>query len=224
MFLADWSGKVYDKNNQEHVAAKNYIINSLGTKTQYWSNQLTRIIPGMDIFNWRMWGQKGWEDGPEGKIRVARFKHYTWGRIYRKGDAEKDIFFTVGVDNLSMELVKKYKISRLKHMGHFDLADQVDIVKDGKGYDVLSFDENRKPKYIEVKTTIGSSLVPFDYTINEKLFAEQHSGAYFIYRLYNYNEENNTADFFIIDDLEASILMQPVTFKGYIKKLKPLAL
>lgn len=106
-FLSDWGGQVYDKDNIEHVAAKNYIINSLGTKTQYWSNHLAKSIPGLDTFNWRMWSQKGWEDTPEGKVRVARFKHYTWARIYRKGDDNKDIFFTVGVDGDTKELVFK---------------------------------------------------------------------------------------------------------------------
>jgi len=345
-FLAAWGGKVYDKNNHEHFAAKNYIMNSLGTKTQYWSNYIAKTIPDMDKFNWRMWSQKGWEDRPKGKIRVAQFKEYTWARIFRKGDDNKDIFFTVGVDgntkqlvykldyyfeknshlnqnqkeivnknipkdlrwrsisitdlknhnwdsllDLTMvfisehihiydkiiklawgnskpeevltnflrpqempkngysalpnfnpsfngiekdfiedsiakkeigdageELVKQYEINRLRNIGLNDLADKVEIVKDGKGYDVLSFDENRKPKYIEVKTTTGKSLTPFDYTLNEKLFGEQYPNSYFIYRLYNYDDEDNTADFFIIKLLNESALMQPMTYKVYLKK------
>jgi hypothetical protein len=283
-----------------------------------------------------MWSQKGWEDRPNGKVRVARFKPYTWARIYRKGDDNMDIFFTVGVDGNSKELVYKldyyfeknshlnteqkeiidknipkelrwksipaselesydwdslldltvsfisehlhvydklinltwgasqpeevfsnflrpqeppknghsnlpeynlsfdgvekdfiqesiekkeigdagealvrqYEIQRLKNIGHEDLSEQVEIVKDGKGYDILSFDAKRKPKYIEVKTTSGNSLTPFDYTINEKTFAEQNSESYFIYRLYNYDEETNTADFFVISALEEEVLMK----------------
>ena len=109
------------------------------------------------------------------------------------------------------------EVQRLKNIGHTDLADQVEIVKDGKGYDVLSFDEKRKPKYIEVKTTTGSSLTPFDYTINEKAFAEQNSESYLIYRLYNYDEETNTADFFVINALE-ELLLRPTIYKVYLKK------
>ncbi|MEX2484560.1 MAG: DUF3883 domain-containing protein [Brumimicrobium sp.] len=344
-FLADWSDKVYDKDDTEHLAAKNYIMNSLGTKTQYWSNQLAMSIPSMDTFNWRMWSQKGWEDTPSGKVRVARFKPYTWARIFRKGDDNKGIFFTVGADGNGKELVykldyyfeknshlnaeqkeivdknipkelrwksisafeldsydwksllelttsfisehlhvydrliklawgdsqpeevfsnflrpqeppknghpalpeynsnftgvdkdfiqesidkkeigdagealvKQYEVQRLKNIGHTDLADIVEIVKDGKGYDVLSFNEKRKPKYIEVKTTTGNSLTPFDYTINEKAFAEQNSESYLIYRLYNYDEETNTADFFVINALE-ELLLRPTTYKVYLKK------
>ena len=344
-FLAGWSDKVYNKGDTEHVAAKNYIMNSLGSKTQYWSNQLARSIPGMDTFNWRMWSQKGWEDKPSGKVRVTRFKPYTWARIFRKGDDNKDIFFTVGAEGTSKELVykldyyfeknshlntkqkeivdknipkelrwksisaseldnydwnslleltasfisehlhvydrliklawgnsqpeevfsnflrpqepprngrsalpeynpsfsgvekdyiqesidkkeigdagealvKQYEIQRLINIGHTDLADQVEIVKDGKGYDILSYDEKRKPKYIEVKTTTRSSLTPFEYTINEKAFAEQNNESYLIYRLYNYDEETNTADFFVINALE-ELLLRPTTYKVYLKK------
>ena len=86
------------------------------------------------------------------------------------------------------------------------------------GFDVQSFDENRKPKYIEVKTTIGNSLTPFDYTINEKIFAEQNNEAYFIYRLYNYDEESNSADFFMIKALDEEVLMRPTTFKVCLKR------
>ncbi len=345
-FLTQWSGKVYDKDNNEHVAAKNYIINSLGTKTQYWSNILANSLSEMETFNWRMWSQKGWKDSPEGKIRVTRFKHYTWARIFRRGDKNKDIFFTIGVDGKSRELVykldyyfeknsnlnssqkeiiennipkilrwqsisienlkdynwdtlvnlttkfisenlhfydkliklawrnsepskifsnflrpqekpkngysrlpelnpkfkgidkdfvqesifkkeigdageelvKQYEINRLINAGHDDLADKVEIVKDGKGFDILSFNSKRKPRYIEVKTTTNGSLTPFDYTINEKLFAEKNVDSYYIYRLYNYDKESNTADFYVISQLEESVLMQPTTFKVYLKR------
>ena len=78
--------------------------------------------------------------------------------------------------------------------------------------------EPPEPKYIEVKTTKGNSISPFNLTINEKLFSEQNVGSYVIYRLYNYNEESNTADFFMIEQLEESVLMRPTTYKVYIKK------
>ncbi len=345
-FLASWGGKVYDKNNDVHIAAKNYIINSIGIRTQYWSNNIASKIPNMDKNNRRMWSKRGWANTPQGKIQVSLFKEYTWARIYRKGDDNKDIFFTVGVDgntkqlvykldyyfeknshlnqkqkeivdknipkdvrwkfisisdlknynwdslldltivfisenihiydkliklawnnsnpediftnflrsqeipkngysslptlnpsfngvekdfiqdsidkkeigDAGEELVKQYEINKLRNIGLNELADQVKIEKDGKGYDILSFDENRNPKYIEVKTTTGKNLTPFDYTLNEKLFAEQNLDSYFIYRLYNYNEEDNTADFFVIQLLDESVLMQPITYKVYLKK------
>ncbi len=116
------------------------------------------------------------------------------------------------------KLVRQYEIQLLRKIGHVDLADQVVVVKDGQGYDVLSYDEKRNPKYIEVKATTGSSLTPFDYTINEKVFADQNDGFYKIYRLYNYDEATNSADFYVIDSLE-QLLMRPTTYKVYLKKV-----
>jgi len=107
IFLGQWAGKVYDKLDTVHVEAKNSIMNSLGSKTVYWSEQLINQLKGYETFNWRMWSQKGWEDTDEGKRRVARFKHYTWARIYKAGDVYKDIFFTIGADSQHKSLVYK---------------------------------------------------------------------------------------------------------------------
>lgn len=106
-FLGKWAGKVYDKNDPKHVSAKNKIMNSVGSKTVYWSEQLIKQLSGYETFNWRMWSQKGWEDTDEGKKRVARFKHYTWARIYKTGDEYKDIFFTIGTNGNRKSLVYK---------------------------------------------------------------------------------------------------------------------
>lgn len=107
LFLGNWAGKVYDKTDKDNVNAKNSIMNSLGSKTVYWSEQLIKRLEGYETFNRRMWSQKGWEDTDEGKKRVARFKHYTWARIYKAGDDYKDIFFSVGVDSQHKSLVYK---------------------------------------------------------------------------------------------------------------------
>lgn len=55
-------------------------------------------------------------------------------------------------------------------------------------------------------------------TINEKLFAEKHKDNYVIYRLYNYDKEKNTADFFEIINTEEELLFQPTEFKVYTKE------
>lgn len=346
-FLHTWGGRVYHKTDEQHLAAKNFIMSGPGRKTVYWSDNLVKLLPGFETFNWRMWSQKGWEDTPEGKIRVARFKTYTWARIYRKGDAYKDIFFTIGVDgnkqelvykldyyfegnsklsvaqkdlinknipkelrwksipmidlpdfdwnklmeisrtfiaenvhvydklialawgdlkpeeafnnllrkkekpaggvdhlppinpsfmgteidfadqaielkeigNAGEELVKQHEKNWLTAIGKQELADQVEIVLDGMGYDIKSFTAGGDPKYIEVKTTTGNELMPFHYTINEYLYAERHPGNYLIYRLYNFDDETNTADFYIIEEPFKDLLFQPVVYKAYYRKV-----
>ncbi|MES2654056.1 MAG: DUF3883 domain-containing protein [Bacteroidota bacterium] len=343
-FLSNWAGKVYNKKNAEHVAAKNYIMNSLGSKTVYWSKKLVNILPDYETFNWRMWSQPGWDDSSGVYKRVAHFKHYTWARIYKKGDENKDIFFTIGVDSREQALVYKldyyfesnshlnasqkelinknipknlrwntinmndlhqygwgelinkvslfiaentsvydeliklawgntqmnelftnhlrkstpslnrlhklpvinplfegvtidfisqamhlkkigdageglvliYEKNKLTALGKNHLADKVEKVKDGRGFDILSFNEDGKELYIEVKTTRGGENTSFDLSLNEYLFAKQHT-SFCIYRLYNYDEGLNNADFFIIDNPLEKLLFQPTGFRVYYK-------
>ncbi len=347
-FLAEWAGKTYYKYNPTHIAAKEYIKNSLGSKTKYWSNEVVRRIPSLDTYNPRVWSQKGWDETEEGKVRVAKFKDYTWARIYRLGDDYKDIFFTVGVQSNPKELVYKlhyyfektsvlsasqkallereipselrwksipaddlkkhdwdslinittdfinnnlnvydqlmqavwgetepdssevntlrpqetpdtgisalpayrpnfegvevnhlqkaverkergdagealvlqYEKKKLLKAGLDKLAHQVKKVQDGKGYDVLSFHPDGSLKYIEVKTTTGGAVKPFHMTRNERCFAQLNPQEYYIYRLYNYDEINHSADFYIIDQIEEKLLFQETDYNAYLKKTK----
>lgn len=120
--------------------------------------------------------------------------------------------------DLGEELVRLYEISILEKKGLMELSKKVCIVQDGKGYDVLSFFDNGTEKYIEVKTTCRGEKTPFNISINEKLFAEKNHDNYVIYRLYNYDEEKNTSDFFEISNIEEELLLQPTEFRAYIKK------
>lgn len=116
------------------------------------------------------------------------------------------------------ELVKQYEIDRLKQKGMVQKSLEVEIVKDGKGYDVLSFDHLGNEKYIEVKTTTGKELNPFYLSENEVAFMRKNINNYCIYRVYNYDEENNSGEFFEIKgDLENQILMKPIQYQVVIK-------
>jgi len=43
---------------------------------------------------------------------------------------------------------------------------------------------------------------------------------YFIYRVYNFNEENNFGEFYeLSSDIESQILMKPIQYKVLIKKI-----
>lgn len=72
-------------------------------------------------------------------------------------------------------------------IGRNDLAQKVRHVSaedgDGLGYDILSFFENGKEKYIEVKSTTASLSSPFYLSRNELGFLKEHSDSAFIYRV-----------------------------------------
>lgn len=96
------------------------------------------------------------------------------------------------------ELLIEFEKAKLKEAKLFDKADLVTKVKDGCGYDVLSFDTNGNEIHIEVKTTTGNEDEPFYFSINEKEYLEQHSENYFLYRLHQFRLNPNRAKYFIL--------------------------
>lgn len=72
--------------------------------------------------------------------------------------------------------------------------------------------------YIEVKTTCGNENTPFLISNNEVMFYTINSLNSFIYRLYNYDIENNYAEFYIIEKPSLQLHLKPVTYKAYISE------
>lgn len=69
---------------------------------------------------------------------------------------------------------------------------------DGLGFDILSYDQNGNQKYIEVKAAKGSANKPFFISRTELERSRVEGVKYFLYRLYNLDEEHMTADYYII--------------------------
>lgn len=107
-----WVDTAYDKNNLTHVTEKNFIRDNVWTKTKYWSEQLMERLSSFSVKNRRMWGQRGWIDTDGGKQAVSKFKHYTWARLFEQEHEDKDIYFTVGIDGRSKEIIYKLDFQR----------------------------------------------------------------------------------------------------------------
>lgn len=92
---------------------------------------------------------------------------------------------------------------RLEDLGRKDLAEKVEHVAqtkgDGLGYDVLSFEKDGTERYREVKTTTESKCYPFYVTRNELNVSKEKQQHYYLYRVYEFDETNNTAKFEIIE-------------------------
>lgn len=82
-----------------------------------------------------------------------------------------------------------------------DLAELVTHVSqtegDSAGYDIRSYTKDGNIKYIEVKTTKGSSKTAFFMSRNEVAFSQSKQDEYYLYRVYDYKEENNSGKFYI---------------------------
>jgi hypothetical protein len=113
--------------------------------------------------------------------------------------------------------VMKYEIEKLKHAELHHLIDKIKHTAkdegDGTGYDILSFDENGHPIYIEVKTTKGAKNSAFYISRTELERSKIEKDNYYLYRLYNYNEVDDMANILIIKGELTSLCQLPTTYK-----------
>lgn len=65
------------------------------------------------------------------------------------------------------------------------------------GYDVASFELDGSPRFIEVKTTKGGANTDFFISANEVEFASRHGGAYYLYRLYDFDPTAGSGSFYV---------------------------
>lgn len=89
---------------------------------------------------------------------------------------------------------------------------------DGLGYDILSFDIDGKEIYIEVKTTKGNVNSTFFITRNELERSKTERQSFYLYRVFNYNEETDNAELLIIKGDLTYLCKVPWTYKVNIKK------
>ena len=88
------------------------------------------------------------------------------------------------------EFVVLYERWRLIQSGHERLADRIEHTAnergDGAGYDVLSFEEDGRERFIEVKTTAYAKNTPFFISDGELSFANSHELEFRLYRVFGF--------------------------------------
>lgn len=105
-----------------------------------------------------------------------------------KPDYEKINRLNKKLGDRGEKVVKDFEAARLEKIGRHDLAlkvDRVSLKSDNLGYDILSFDEDEKERYIEVKATrskVGDAN--FFLSINELKTAQEKEN-YYIYLVYD---------------------------------------
>lgn len=113
--------------------------------------------------------------------------------------------------------VVKYEIEKLKNANKHNLINQIKHTSkdegDWTGFDIQSFDREGNKIFIEVKTTKGRQNSTFFVTRNELERSKIEKDNYYLYRLYNYNEQADTADLLIIKGDLTNICEFPTTFK-----------
>ena len=117
---------------------------------------------------------------------------------------------------LVLEREKQYLIEN----GRRDLADKVwhtSIIEgDGAGFDIQSYFLDGKLKFIEVKTTTSNINTSFFITSNELAFSKEFSDSYRLYRVFNFNNDKKTGDYFILKGaLTDNTTLIPTQYKAY---------
>ena len=129
-----------------------------------------------------------------------------------KVDYEKKQRSNKRLGNFGEQLVLKYELEKLKKLGSKKEPEYVAFTDDSQGFDILSFDENDKEIYIEVKTTTQSCEANFFITANELRKSIEAKEKYRLYRVYNYNEENDTGKFREFQGSLESLCTEPVVY------------
>lgn len=89
---------------------------------------------------------------------------------------------------------------------------------DGLGFDILSYDGNGHEIFIEVKTTTGPQQTPFFITRNELLKSTLESKNFFLYRLFDFNDTDNRAKYFIRNGDLSSLCTNPILYKSILEE------
>jgi Domain of unknown function (DUF3883) len=114
------------------------------------------------------------------------------------------------------ELVLHFERERLKKFERPDLVKKVRWVSqedgDGAGYDILSFDDKGKERFLEVKTTVGPDVTPFYITRNELSFSSERPDAFRLCRVFDFSMHPRM--FELAPPLEKLVHLSPLSYEA----------
>lgn len=115
----------------------------------------------------------------------------------------------------------EYEQHRLLGEGLGELFSRVDWVADrlgdGAGYDILSFETETRPRYIEVKTTNGAYSSSFIISRNELDFAREVEEAFCLYRLFQFRDAPSL--YVLRGDISKQLHLEPLDYRASFRKM-----
>jgi len=112
------------------------------------------------------------------------------------------------------DLVMKYEMEKLKRLGIKKKPEHISRSKgDGLGFDILSYNEDGKPMYIEVKTTKSGPKTNFYVTINELTCSMENKENYYLYRLFDYEPNKDKAKMIVARGSLEDKCINPTLFR-----------
>ncbi|WP_240601673.1 DUF3883 domain-containing protein [Oleiagrimonas sp. MCCC 1A03011] len=114
------------------------------------------------------------------------------------------------------ELVLAYERDRLERLGREALAGKVEHVAatrgDGAGYDILSYEDSGRERFIEVKTTAFAKATPFYVSRNEVDFSERMQRQFHLYRLFEFRAQPRM--FMLRGNMRERLKLNAVTYRA----------
>ena len=110
--------------------------------------------------------------------------------------------------------ILNYERARLVHLGKEQLASRIEhtarVRGDYEGYDILSFEESGRERFIEVKTTKYGGETPFYVSRNEVAVSNRESAKYQVYRLFDFRQKPRL--YTLPGAIEANCILSPTTY------------
>ena len=114
-------------------------------------------------------------------------------------------------------LIMEYERVRLENAGKEHLARNVEQVSktqgDHMGYDIRSYEETGRDRFIEVKTTRYGKRTPFYISANELKFCKSNSNAYQLYRVFGFRKSPRL--FTLPGDVEAHVSLRAINYRAH---------
>jgi hypothetical protein len=114
------------------------------------------------------------------------------------------------------KFIVEYEHWRLVRLGQQRLADSVQHVSqsrgDGLGYDILSYEQDGRERFIEVKTTSFGRDTPFFVSRGELALSKQAEDQFHLYRLFDFRKTPRLFD--LSGSLDRHCLLDPITYRA----------
>lgn len=150
---------------------------------------------------------------PTNTLQEPKAKYLTVNPVSKRDYVAREAR-NIALGNAGEHLVLQYEEFRLYKAGQKKLANRIEHVSDtkgdGLGYDILSFEETGKERFIEVKTTAFAKETPFFASKNEVTFSQESSEQYQLYRLFQFRKSPKL--FSLAGDINHYCSLDPVSY------------
>ena len=119
--------------------------------------------------------------------------------------------------NAGETLILTYERARLERAGRDNLARNVEQVSktvgDHLGYDIRSYEENGRDRFVEVKTTRYGKRTPFYISAGEIQFSKANSSAYQLYRVFEFRKGPKL--FTLPGDVAGHVTLRAINYRAH---------